>query len=62
MLQSEVRIRFQKYLRETGVKQSHVAERIDLATDLVSRFKNGKKDLFLTDLHKLDLYLIQKGF
>lgn len=62
VLQSEVRIRFQRYLKDSGIKQSYVAERNDLATDILSRFKNGKKDLFLTDLQKLDAYLTSKGY
>jgi hypothetical protein len=62
MNQCEVRIRFRNYLENSGVKQTYVAKNTCLPTDLLSRFKNEKRDLFLLDLQKLDEFLLSKGF
>lgn len=46
-----------------GVRQKHIANETNITESLLSRFKNGRVDLFYKcDIQALDNYLISKGY
>ncbi len=62
ILQDVLRMRFLKYLGETGVKQNFVAEKVNLPVSVLSRFKTYQKDLSVSSYDTLDKYLNRQGY
>lgn len=62
MDQENMRERFKSYLEDTGVTQSFLSKKLEIPTDVLSRFKTGQRDLYESYLEKLDEYLKTKGY
>jgi ribosome-binding protein aMBF1 (putative translation factor) len=62
MDQENMRERFKSYLEDTGVTQSFLSKKLEIATDVLSRFKTGQRDLYECYSEKLDEYLQTKGY
>ena len=45
-----------------GVNQKFIAKQTKISEGLLSRFKNGKADLFLSDRESLNNFLQSKGY
>jgi arginine repressor len=59
--QEEVRQRLNEYLLQ-GVTQAYISRKIGIPTDIICRYRLGKKDLYLSHLNELDDFLKLKGF
>ena len=60
--QENVRKRFKAYLDDTGVTQIFISRKLEIPTDVLSRFKTGHKDLYECYSEKLDDYLQGQGY
>ena len=56
-MQKEIQNKLVEFLKISGVKQTFISEQTGIPVDILSRFKNGKKELFNSHLIKLKLYL-----
>lgn len=59
MKQEEVRLLLITYLKNTGIKQLYICDKLGIPDYILSRFKKGTKDLYEDDLEKLREFLIQ---
>ena len=63
MDQKSLRTRLKTFMETEGVRQKHIANETNITESLLSRFKNGRVDLFYKcDIQALDNYLISKGY
>lgn len=53
MSQEVIREDLKKYLKENGIKNKFIAEKIDISTAMISYFLNGKKRLSSKYLKKI---------
>lgn len=62
MSQEDLRTRLLSIIRNEGVNQKFIAKQTKISEGLLSRFKNGKADLFLSDRESLNNFLQSKGY
>ena len=62
MDQENLRNRFNLYLENTGVRQVFLSKKMEIPTDVLSRFKTGQRELYESFSEKLDAYLNSKGY
>ena len=58
--QENIRLKFITFINKSGIKQSFVSEQIKIPTDVLSKFKNGKKELWTDDLERLNQFLTNR--
>lgn len=54
MLQEVIREDLKKYLKENGIKNKFIAEKIEISTAMISYFINGRKNLSSTYIKKIE--------
>ncbi len=57
-IQNEVRVSFDKYLHDTGIKCRYICSRLNIDETLVSHWRRGRRELPERYLRKLINYLI----
>lgn len=62
MSQEDLRTRLLSIIHNEGVNQKFIAKQTKISEGLLSRFKNGKADLFLSDRESLNNFLQSKGY
>ena len=60
--QKEVKIRYIRFLNESGCKQKFLCLKLGINESTISRWKNDKLYLPNYDLISIDDYLISKGY
>lgn len=60
--QEKLRQRLIFYLANEQVKQKIICERTSIPQDVLSKFKNGQKFLYLESAEQLDLFLGSKNY
>lgn len=58
--QEVVREKLVKYLKTSGIKQNFLSEQTNIPSDILSRFKNAKIDLWDNDLDVLDKFISER--
>ena len=62
MSYEKLRERLLNIIKNEGVNQKFIANQTNISEALLSRFKNGKTNMYSCDRESLDKYLSSKGY